>query len=248
MGVNLFDYWEEQNKRHPSIVDKKGIILPKASKDAKGFFYQAAKPQIDQQLQIKEKKELLALGYSLDATQIDALQQSVLDDLLKDKDIVEQLIRAEQGTSGLMQDKKQYLQRFKSDHTNATQKMEEDRLKRWKIFYTSIHEYIHQLSHVNYEKWLKTAKGNKHRILAEGVCEFFALNVYAKFPPSALKGAYQEKIEGRKPATGKIPTFKEAGKSIYPEHKQAEQLARIVGIHNLQAAYFQGKTDLLDET
>lgn len=247
MDINLFDYWEEQNKRHPSVIDKKGTLLPKASNDAKGFFYQI-KPQIDQQLNIKEKKELLALGYSLDVTQIDALQQNVLEDLLKDKDIVEQLIRAEQGTSGLMQDKKQYLQRFKSDTTDPTQKMEEDRLKRWKIFYTSIHEYTHQLSHVKYEKWLKTTKGNKRRILAEGVCEFFALNVYAKFPPSALKGAYQEKIEGRKPATGKIPTFKETGKKIYPEHKQAEQLARTVGIHNLQAAYFQGKTGLLDET
>lgn len=247
-GVNIFDYWEEQEKKHPTVDDGKGNIKPTAQKDAAYFFVNALQPQVDKAENMEGEKQKYARSTQLGIDKITALQQLAIEDLYKDKKIVEMLLKAEQGMSGVAEDGKQSLQRFKSTNPDAPQKMEEDRLKRWGIFYTSIHEYLHLLKHKDYKTWLNTFKNPKRRILAEGMCEFFTLNVYAKFPPSALKGSYQDKIEGRTPATEKVPTHKEAGKRIYPEHKKAEQLARTAGIHNLQAAYFQGKTDLLDDT
>lgn len=247
-GDNLLDQWEEQKKKHPTVEDDKGGVKATASKDAAQFFNNALRPQVDKAENIEQQKQDYAQSTGIPIDRIHALHQRAIEDLFKDKQTVDHLIKTEQGISGIAHEGKQYLQRFKSTNTDKTKKLEEDRLKRWKIFYTSIHEYLHLLQHKDYIQWLSTLKNPKRRILAEGICEFFTLNVYAKFPPSALKGAYQEAIEGRKPATDPVPTFEEAGKRIYPEHKKAEELVRQVGIHNVQAAYFQGKTDLLDET
>lgn len=248
MGINLFDQWEEQQENHKSVYDYKKGVEPKTASNAAYFFNNALKKSIETRQGIEQDKEKYSKTHKISMDRMNAIQQLALENLLKDEEVIEHLTKTEQGWSGLVDEGKQYLQRFKSTNTDKTKKLEEDRLKRWKIFYTSIHEYIHLLQHQDYIQWLNSLKNPKRNILAEGVAEFFALNVYAKFPPSALKGAYQEIVEGRKPATDPVPTFKEAGKRVYPEHKKAEQLVRQVGIHNVQAAYFQGKTDLLDET
>lgn len=246
-GDNLLDQWEMQQKKHPTVVGKKGNITKSASKDAAYFFENALRPQIDKAENIEHQKQKYVKIHGISMERINAIQQRAIEDVLKDKQLVEFIIKTEQGVSGLVDEGKQYLQRFKSTEKDPTKKLEEDRKKRWKIFYTSIHEYIHLLQHKDYIQWLNKHKDPKRRILAEGVAEFFTLNVYAKFPPSALKGAYQEAIEGRKPATEPVPTYEEAGKRVYPEHKKAEELVRQVGVHNVQAAFFQGKTELLDE-
>ncbi len=239
MGKNLFDQWELAEAeittaKEADAKDNGSRISQRAQRFLTG--------QLMQHPQIKNTTDALEVAVGQEAYA--ALKAAAIQELLQTPDNVEKLIRLEQAWSGVADMSGiQSLQRFKPEGAEA------QRLEQWKLFYTSIHEYLHLLMHPKYLAWVKTHKGKKKYILTEGVCEFFTLNVYAKFPPSALK-AYQNQVEGLDPKTvspATVPSYKQANRKVYPEHQQAEQLAKTVGIHNLQAAYFQGKTNLIDE-
>jgi hypothetical protein len=64
------------------------------------------------------------------------------------------------------------------------------------------------------------------------------LNVRKTVVPTSV----QAKVEGPY-ANGNAPAPDNSG--VYPSNRQAEQVVSIVGIKNAQAAYFQGKTQLM---
>lgn len=119
--------------------------------------------------------------------------------------------------------------------------------KKWEIFYTAMHEYIHQLAHSNFEAWAGALKGAKEHTLLEGFCDFFVLNVCAKFPPEKLR-PYQERVEGskdyNKAKPDPIPSIHQAS-AVYGAVAQAEQAVGVVGVANVQQAYFKGKVELM---
>jgi len=127
------------------------------------------------------------------------------------------------------------LQRFRSQNANPVAAQEENRVRLWRLFHTSIHEYLHLLAHPAYRTWAHTLDRSRTHTLMEGFCDFFTLNVRSAL---SLTPAMIADIEG--PYTnGNPPSALTPG--VYPSHAQAEQVVSIVGIHNAQAAYFRGQ-------
>jgi hypothetical protein len=87
-------------------------------------------------------------------------------------------------------------------------------------------------------------KSQRHG-LVEGFCDFFTLNVRAKFPATSLKGV-QKEVEGDfHDAAKPVPNTKDLGVGVYPSNEQAERMVGIIGIRNAQLGYFRGQTQLM---
>jgi hypothetical protein len=248
IGVNLLDQWEEGEA---AVKDYK-TITPENATSAKGksagYYTKEARTFLIKNLRNFHEVQGLGKLFNIPKAEQEKALSEIVDELLKEPSNIEDAMRAEQGWSGMASGGKQYLQRFKSTDSAPSKKAEADRKKRWKTFYTSIHEYLHLVMHDKYDAWVEKQGTNKNNILTEGVCEFFTLNVYAALNGGKLEG-YKNQIDGLKkgvPNKNAVLPFKGL-RELYPQHKQAEQIAKTVGIHNLQEAYFKGKTALIDD-
>ena len=126
-----------------------------------------------------------------------------------------------------------YLQRFKE----AT--ADKNREQLWTLFHTCIHEYMHSLTHPDYQKYAEgfRSKGDEARYntLIEGMDEFFTTTVRKTV---AVTPALRTQVEGPYfDAKATAPTIDPA---VYPSIAQAEQVVSIVGVRNAEAAYFKG--------
>ena len=118
-----------------------------------------------------------------------------------------------------------------------------DRQNRWEMFQTLIHEYIHTLSHRDYEKYAKsfgvdTAQWNT---LIEGVDNVLGEVVWARVEPRTADPALREQVEGKTHA--KLPPMEVSAPGRYPSYEEAFRLTAMVGIRNVVAAYFLGLVD-----
>ena len=143
------------------------------------------------------------------------------------------------GWPGAQWDGTQYLQVFKDPS------MEANRQRLWTLFHVSIHEYIHTLAHPDYRAWAKALGGAQKHTLMEGFCDFYTLNVREKFPASSLKGLKKD-VEGDfYDAAKDVPDVKALDVGVYDSNAEAERMVGLIGIHNAQLGYFQGKTKLM---
>ncbi len=131
------------------------------------------------------------------------------------------------------------LQRLRSQNADPTAAQEENRVRLWRLFHTSIHEYLHLLAHPRYRTWANGLDRSRSHTLMEGFCDFFTLNVRSAL---ALTPAMIADIEGPY-ANGNPPPALTPG--VYASHAQAEQVVSIVGIRNAQAAYFRGQVSAM---
>jgi len=127
-----------------------------------------------------------------------------------------------------------YLQRFKE----AT--ADKNREQLWTLFHTCIHEYMHSLTHPDYQKYAEgfQSKGDEARYntLIEGMDEFFTETVRKTV---AVTPALRTQVEGPYyDVKASPPTIDPA---VYPSIAQAEQVVSIVGVRNAEVAYFKGE-------
>ncbi len=118
-----------------------------------------------------------------------------------------------------------------------------DRQDRWEMFQTLIHEYLHTLSHRDYDKYAKsfgvdTAQWNT---LIEGVDNVLEEVVWARVEPRTADPALREQVEGK--AHAKLPPMEVSPPGRYPSYEEAFRLTAMVGINNVVAAYFLGLVD-----
>lgn len=121
-----------------------------------------------------------------------------------------------------------------------------DRL--WAMFGTLVHEYVHTLEH---PKW-SDYKGRKSKsnpeagaTLREGVTELLTRTVFSV--TSLADAKLKKDVEGEYfDEDGEVPEGLRSGK-YQTEINRAEQLAGVVGIHNIYGAYFVGRTDLVGD-
>jgi hypothetical protein len=118
---------------------------------------------------------------------------------------------------------------------------DEQRRERWRFLQTFIHEYIHSLEHadhVAYRGGKDEKKGGK--TLREGTADYFTKIVWNSI---TIDDAMRARIE----ASANDPKVKFAVPPLntYPEAKNAERLAGVVGIRNVAAAFFLGQVDLV---
>jgi Putative peptidoglycan binding domain len=153
----------------------------------------------------------------------------------------QQLLENEMGWQAAQVNKSVFVQRFKSTNVDKTKAKEEDRLQMWKVFQTCIHEYIHFTAHPRFAAWVAqfSADDPRRSTLAEGFCDFFTINVRSVLVANVALCA---KVEGPY-ANGNPPPPNVVG--MYDSHAQAEQVVSISGIKNAQAAYFEGKIELI---
>ena len=153
------------------------------------------------------------------------------------------LLELDIGWEGAQLEGTVYLQLYKNTDPDLAKAKEANRAQMWGLFQTCIHEYIHTTAHPNYQTWAQgfraTGDETRYNTLIEGFCDFFTLNVRKAVTPDPALAAT---IEGPY-ANGNPPAPDVSG--VYPSNRQAEQVVSIVGIKNAQAAYFQGRTDLM---
>lgn len=228
MGTSLIDQWKDEE-------DNQKLLDPAGKKEQAVALVEYF---IDSNCGDINKKYNAIPG---EAEEVKALK-SVIEFYVDSDDKIKTLLEIDTGWEGSQADGKQFLQMYKSKDK------EENRQKLWEIFHVSIHEYLHTLAHAKYNKWAKALGGSQEHTLVEGFCDFFTLNVQAKFPASTLKGK-QKQIEGSyhndiKP--DKIPDVADLdGVSVYSSNEEAERMVGIIGIKNAQLGYFRGEVKLM---
>lgn len=225
MNINLIDQWKDEETRNGllSETEKKDKAITKV------------KYLIASQCGAINAKFNADPGGAIEAK----LLEPIVNNIVSTPEKVQTILDIEAGWPGAQADGMQYLQMFKDSDNEV------NRVALWKLFHISIHEYLHSLAHSNFDNWARSLSGSQSHTLIEGYCDFFTLNVRAKYPDSALK-KIQANVEGdfHDPAK-KVPTAKEASVGVYASNQEAERHAAIVGINNAQLGYFRGRTDLM---
>ena len=224
-GVNLFDRWEVEEKKmskDPAYATRQAYWrVQKILEDSDGPIATIDKEHGAIQSRATEK----------------AIIDKIKDDIVAKREA--ELIEIHKGWPGAAGGGNVFMQRYKA----ATDKERRERM--WSNFATIIHEYIHLLehsNHVNYREGLSDQKGGK--VLREGVPDYFKNIVWNDIDLSdialhkAVEGPYHDPADPTDPAAISF-----GGK--YGEANEAEQMAGIVGVRNVMAAFFLGHVDLI---
>jgi len=227
MNVNLIDQWKDEKDNQKLLNDSEKTAQ---AKRLVKYFINANCGTINSKYNAtpSETEESKAL-------------QPIINSFIDTKAKVQILLDIDTGWEGAQQDGTQYLQLYKDPNNEINRK------RMWELFHVSIHEYIHTLAHTDYKKWADNLGGSEEHTLIEGFCDFFTLNVRAKFPASSLK-PFQQKVEGsfydaKKPQA--IPEVGNLPVGVYRSNKEAERMVGIIGIKNAQLGYFKGAVDLM---
>ena len=225
MGTNLIDQWknEEDSLQKLSDADKKT----------------KAKYLVEYLIESDLRDINMKYNASSSDAEVAKLLAPVIDSFIDTDTKVKLLNEIDIGWPGAQANGVQYLQIFKDP------KKEANRLRLWSIFHTSIHEYLHSLAHPTFKSWVKQSNYDQGHALSEGFCDFFTLNVRAKFPPANLKSV-QKEVEGDYFNANKpVPDLGKLDVGVYGAHEQAERMVGVIGIRNAQLGYFQGLTRLM---
>jgi peptidoglycan hydrolase-like protein with peptidoglycan-binding domain len=124
---------------------------------------------------------------------------------------------------------------------------DDNRRRLWSMFGTLVHEYIHKLAHPAWLAWRKIESDKNPEAgatLREGVTELLTRSVLSVTNVNDPK--LRKEVEGELFDASGSPQVNRNGS--YPtETRRAEQLAGVVGIHNIFAAYFAGQTKLVGD-
>jgi peptidoglycan hydrolase-like protein with peptidoglycan-binding domain len=117
-----------------------------------------------------------------------------------------------------------------------------NRATSWEVMQTLIHEYIHTLTHSHYRQYQETL-GNAERkhTLKEGVTELLTRIVVSGLDHDSLRA----QVEGDDYDAGDPIAIPGRAGKYQDAADRAEQIAGVVGISNVYAAYFLGRTDLI---
>jgi peptidoglycan hydrolase-like protein with peptidoglycan-binding domain len=122
-----------------------------------------------------------------------------------------------------------------------------DRDRLWNKFGTLIHEYVHSLAHPKWNAWKATKKGPDSQAahtLTEGVTELLTHVVISQIntKDSNLRKQVLQGVsdDGSEPDLSRDDAYQDA-------RLRAETFVGVIGINNLYAAYFLGKTELAGE-
>lgn len=146
-----------------------------------------------------------------------------------------ELIETHKGWPGYADGGKIFIQRFKETDN------EKNRWSMWDFYQTFIHEYIHTLESAAYKTYRGSMAEQKGGFtLREGTTDYFTKIVWSGI---AIDDALRKKIEGA--FHDPVKKFKIQELNTYPQSKNAERLAGIVGLRNLAAAFFLGKVEFI---
>ena len=222
MNVNLFDAWKYKTK----LFSSKGAAYTERSINWRV-----------QKIIQSNSNRVAAINKEHGADQSANPAKGILAGIKAEmvKKYRNELIETHKGWPGFANNGKVYLQLFKGKTDNANKKI------LWGLFQTCIHEYIHTLEHQDHVKY-RNGMGDKQggKVLREGITDYLTKIVWNGV---SFNDTLRQSVEGSY-YNAKSP-FKVKSKGAYGEAKNAEQLAGIVGLKNLLAAFFLGKIDLI---
>jgi hypothetical protein len=147
---------------------------------------------------------------------------------------VQTMLELDIGWEGAQLEGNVYLQRYKQAGADK------NREQLWTLFHTCIHEYIHSLADKKFQDYAAKKDPTRYNTLIEGFCDFLTENVR---PTIKVDDALRKRVEG--PYYDKAKPVPSVHPGVYPSRKQAEQVVSISGIRNAEAAYFQGRVELI---
>jgi len=149
-----------------------------------------------------------------------------------------ELLETHKGWPGYEDKGKVFMQLFKGGSADLQKR------DMWWDYQMLVHEYIHSLedpAHISYRETMTEQKGDK--TLREGTTDYFTKIVWNSLH---IDDALRKTIEG--PINDPLHPFAIPPLNTYPESKNAERLAGVVGLRNLAAAFFLGKVELIGKT
>jgi len=236
-GVNLFDQWEEENDDLAGMDDDQKLAK--------------ARDLVEYVLQSNEgvtaiNGEHNAIPNRTDIAPGETEAEATILTRIKD-DIAaahrDRLNEIDRGWPATANEGTIFMQRFKADTDLGNRRMF------WDTFQTAIHEYIHTLAHDDYEDYANTFgdESEEYNTLIEGTDSFLTEIVWTNITPKVQSAGLREKVEG--PTYAAQPFDSRTVPSIegqrYASYAQTERVVELVGIHNLYAAYFLGRADLV---
>ncbi len=213
----LVDVWEDQTAKQAAGNDADHLVQAQ----------QGAEYLIENNMNDIHKKH----SANPSGLQEKAIIQPIINEFTDSKDKVQKLLDIDTGWEGMQNEGTIFLQRYKAKTDNA------NRYKMWDYYFTSIHEYLHLLTHddyIAYANKLGRKDNTKRNTLIEGGTDFFTWNVRSQV---SIDDPLRQKIEGPYYDKNTAPVLPN---DTYDSIEQAEELASIVGVHNLQVAYFRG--------
>jgi len=169
---------------------------------------------------------------------------NVATDFVADTANVTRLNEIDRNWPAAAQDREIFFQLFRGDTPEA------DRLLLWDVFQTFIHEYLHTLSHGDYDDFAGSfgRNSNEFNTLIEGVDSLLTEIVWDAVEPRVGSQELREAVEG--PTNAALPAIRvpDASARRYPSYSEALRLADLVGIRNIYAAYFLGLVDRIGGT
>lgn len=115
---------------------------------------------------------------------------------------------------------------------------------RWSLFKTMMHEFLHLVTHPNYERAVAAIGGSARQALIEGFTDHFTLQVWHHVRDSLeTNRALRQRVEGNLFQPDLDPAVLD-DPSTYAQ-EAPERIVAAVGEENARVAYFMGHADLL---
>ncbi len=225
-GVNLKDQWEEQTAKEAKMGDPEKLAV---AKELSEYFLQTRQQVLDVRREHHAGNRAKEKGIEETvATEHSAARR-------------DEMVAIERNWPGEASPAKGEvrMQRLKG----ATTK--EQRNDQWRFFQTFIHEYLHLETHPRYFAYAESLSGDKDNALAEGMTDVFTRTVWSNV---VFDKTMRQQIEG--PLFDEKDPFDAAKPSALKGYKsltRAEEAMSIAGFHNVAAAYFLGRTDLIGD-
>lgn len=225
MGTNLIDQWKDEEDRNRG---KSATWKKEKARDKVQYLIDSNCGDVNKEFNANPS-----------GTEEKAILDPIVDSFIDTDPKVQTMLEIEMGWEGAQLEGTQYLQLYKDPSK------EKNRLAMWSLFHVSIHEYIHSLAHTRYNDWADKLGGSQRHTLVEGFCDFFTLNVRAKYSPATLL-IFKTMVEGAYfDVTKPVPKVEDLNVGVYDSNAEAERAVGIVGIRNAQLAYFRGQIEKL---
>jgi len=239
----VYGHWAAHKEFVPgtTLQDKFEVESAKIDGMAPNEQLQLARDRLDYLWRTRDEIASLNAKWAVDRSR--TAEQADIDSVLDavTRDFVKDLLLIQRTWSGSSRQGAAFVQLFKGKNSAGNRK------RRWRIFATLVHEYLHTLANpawLTFRSHVRDQDKTKGHTLAEGVTEFLTLNVLSVVNPA--EPALRKAVEGDDYEENAQPSDAIRRNGGYQaEADRAEKLVSVVGVHNLYAAYFVGQTELV---
>ncbi|HEX8110046.1 MAG TPA: peptidoglycan-binding domain-containing protein [Kofleriaceae bacterium] len=239
----VYGHWAAHKEFEPrtTLQDKFDAESKKIDGMTPDERFQLARDRLDYLWRTSDQVAALNATWAVDRSR--AAEQADIDSVLDavTRDLLEDLLAIQRAWPGSTSKGTVFVQLFKGKNAAG------NRSRRWHIFATLVHEYLHNLANpawLTFRRHVRDQDKTKGHTLAEGVTEFLTRNVLSAVDPA--EPALRKAVEGDDYDADADPADDiDRGGGYQAEADRAEKLVSVVGVHNLYAAYFVGQTQLV---